>query len=137
MKDTISEDLEKHICLSLESLKVRNQCTRPLRDNVTWYKGTEVVPAWIIFRFTWCYLFGCCQDAANLLAVQNSELLRRLALTLLTAAAGGGGDGRGERRSELPLLSLPGVLQSVRREVGGARQDLQWSCDFHKNHLFG
>ena len=35
VKDTISEDLEKHICLSLESLKVRNQCTRPLRDNVT------------------------------------------------------------------------------------------------------
>ena len=98
---------------------------------------SEEVPAWIIFRFTRCYmyLFGCCQDAANLLAVQNSELLRRLALTLLTAA--GGGDGGGERRSELPF-SLPGVLQSVGQEVGGARQDLQWSCDFHKqNHLFG
>ena len=72
MKDTISEDLEKHICLSLESLKVRNQCTRPLRDNVTWYKtkfrdrSSACMDHFQIHAvlFVWL-LSGCCEPTGS------------------------------------------------------------------------
>ena len=67
------------------------------------------------------------QDAANLLAVQNSEFLRHLSLALLALP-----------RTEAPLGGLTsGVLGSVEETLSEARHGLQWSCDFHKNRLFG
>ena len=72
-------------------------------------------------------VFYALQDAANLLAVQNSELLRHLALVSLTLP-----------RSEAPLGRLTGgVVQAVEETLGEVRRGLQWSCDFHKNRLFG
>lgn len=61
--------------------------------------------------------------------MQNSELLRCLALALLDAPDG--------EVTSLPLLRLPGVLKEVEEVVDEARQGLEWSRDFHWNHLFG
>jgi hypothetical protein len=76
------------------------------------------------------------KDAANLLAVQDSELLRHTALSLLLLLPTSRGGGDGDASEPLPLLTiLPGVLQSLRGEVSGSRARLEWNCDFHRNHL--
>ena len=76
------------------------------------------------------------QDACNLLAVQNSELLRRLALVI----------GFNHHNSAITLTKkkshrhLTAVLQHLKQPLDHfktACRDLQWSLDFHRNSLFG
>ena len=61
-----------------------------------------------------------------------------MALAMVTPTDHSGrGDGNSGPRV-VPLLNvLPDVLQCVREVVSGEKARLQWSCDFHKNHLFG
>jgi len=71
------------------------------------------------------------QDASNLLAVQNSEMLRRLALNLAPMPESF------KNLKGFSLAELPQMLQDPLDFVSEALEMLTWSFEFHKNNLFG
>ena len=74
------------------------------------------------------------QDACNLFAVQNSELLRRLALLLGFKPPTSSNNLISARtKADMLLESLDEPLQLVRQ----ALKQLDWSLQYQKDSLFG
>ena len=79
------------------------------------------------------YIVGLCpyiQDACNLLAVQNSEMLKRLAIVVTFAP-------ETEQGKESVLTAVVDYINTPYLFVHEACNGLRWSIDFHKNYLFG
>lgn len=75
-----------------------------------------------------------CQDACNLLAVQNSEMLRRLAIVLSSAGTSNGQD---KGSIATMLTTVVKYITPHCQLVCRAKESLRWSVNFHKNYLFG
>jgi hypothetical protein len=68
------------------------------------------------------------------LAVQNSELLKRLAMVVSLAAESGQNDSNSIPTTLVAAMETISPLHSFLHE---ASDSLRWSVDFHKNYLFG
>ena len=66
------------------------------------------------------------QDASNLLAVQNSEMLKRLAIVTSFAL---------DNESTMGTAAVDN-LSPLHMFIHEASNSLRWSMDFHKNYLF-
>lgn len=68
----------------------------------------------------------------------NSELLRHIALTMVTPTDHSGPSGSNSGQRVAPLANtLPGVLKSLTERVKEQKAKLQWSSEFYENRLFG
>ena len=67
------------------------------------------------------------------MAVQNSELLKRLAVVISFAAE------NDQNESSIPttLMAAMETISPLHSFLREASDSLRWSVDFHKNYLFG